>query len=99
MMPGTVPAYLALYEAEGLAVQKEHLGHMVGYFSTEFGPQNQIIHMWAYTDLEDRRQRRARLMADPRWQSFRDKARPYLMTQENKLLLPAPFSPWAKPAG
>ena len=94
--PGMVPAYLSAYEEHGLEVQKRHLGHLVGYFSTEFGPQNQIIHMWAYDDLEDRARRRKALAADPDWQRFRDLVRPYLNIQENKLLVPASFSPYAK---
>ncbi|HEY8612419.1 MAG TPA: NIPSNAP family protein [Roseomonas sp.] len=96
LQPGTAPQYLAVYEAEGLAVQKQHLGRMVGYFTTEFGPLNQIVHMWAYRDLAERRVRRAALAADPRWEAFREKVRPLLVTQENKLLMPARFSPWAE---
>jgi len=93
--PGTVPLYLKAYEEHGLEVQKAHLGTMVGYFSTEFGPQNQIVHMWAYRDLADRAERRAQLAIDPKWQVFRDMVRPYLQLQENKLLIPAKFSPYA----
>jgi hypothetical protein len=92
---GTVPEYLAAYEREGLAIQKEHLGRLVGYFSTEFGPLNQIVHMWAYRDLADRQKRRAALAADPRWQTYRVKVKPFIQLQENKLLIPAPFSPFA----
>jgi hypothetical protein len=49
--PGQAPEYLRLYEAEGLEIQRAILGRMVGYFSTEVGPLNQIVHMWAYRDL------------------------------------------------
>jgi hypothetical protein len=95
LQPGTAPNYLAAYERDGFEVQKGHLGHLVGYFSTEFGPQNQVIHMWAYRDLKDRQERRAALAADSRWQSYRDKVRGFLNYQENKLLIPARFSPLA----
>jgi hypothetical protein len=91
--PGKAPAYLKNYQQNGYAVQKEHLGNLVGYYSTEIGPQNQIIHMWAYEDLADRERRRKALAADPRWQAYRDTALPYIMYQENKILIPAPFSP------
>jgi len=93
--PGKVPVFLKAYEEHGLEIQKRILGTMVGYFSTEFGPQNQIVHMWAYRDLADRAERRARLAADPGWQKFREISRPLLMLQENKLLIPAKFSPYA----
>jgi hypothetical protein len=91
--PGRVPDFLNTYESSGLAIQKPILGTMVGYFSTEFGPLNQIVHMWAYKDLQDRAERRARLQKEPGWQEYLQKARPFLVTQENKILIPAPFSP------
>jgi NIPSNAP len=88
---GQAPAYLRLYAAEGLAIQKPILGRMVGYYSTEFGPLNQVIHLWAYDSLQEREERRARLLADERWKAYVAKVRPMVQSQENKLLLPAPF--------
>ena len=93
---GAVPKYLELYEAEGLEIQRPILGRLVGYFSTEVGPLHQIVHMWAYRDLNERQVRRARLVSDPRWQAYVEKVRPLQLSQENKLLVPAPFSPWAQ---
>ena len=46
--------------------------------------------------LAERSERRARLMADPRWQAYAVKTRPLQISQENKILIPAPFSPWAQ---
>ncbi|MDQ1079748.1 NIPSNAP family protein [Pseudoroseomonas cervicalis] len=91
LQPGQAGAYLAAYEAEGLAIQKPILGRMIGYYSTEFGPLNQVIHLWAYEDLAERTERRAKLLADPAWRAYAAKVRPMVLTQENKLLLPAPF--------
>jgi hypothetical protein len=64
---------------------------MVGYYRTEFGALNQVIHMWAYESLAERTERRARLEADERWRAYIAKVRPLIVKQENKLLLPAPF--------
>ena len=93
MKVGSVPTYLKLVEDEGIAVQKEHLGQLVGYFSSEIGPLNEIVHVWAYADLVDRAERRARLAADPRWRVFLPKIQALIKTMENKILLPAAFSP------
>lgn len=90
---GKVPEYLRLYEQEGLAVQEPILGNLVGYFSTEFGTLNQVVHLWGYADLADRAERRARLLADDRWQTYVAKIRPLVAHMENRLLIPAPFSP------
>jgi hypothetical protein len=90
---GASPEYVRLYQEEGLAIQEPILGHLVGYYTTEIGPLNQVVHMWAYQDLEDRRERRARLVADERWKAYIQKVRPFLVTMENKILIPAPFAP------
>lgn len=93
LQPGTTAEYLRLYEAEGMAIQTRILGRMVGYFTTEVGPLNQVIHLWAYDDMEDRAKRRAQMAADPGWQAYVKQVRPFVNTQENKILTPAPFCP------
>lgn len=89
--PGKWRDYLALYEAEGLQVQKRILGRMVGYYYCEIGVLNQIVHLWAYEDLDERTRRRAELAADPQWQTYVKKMLPLLQTQESRLLMPAAF--------
>lgn len=91
LQPATAPTYVAAYEAEGMAIQKAILGRMVGYYTTEFGPLNQVIHMWAYESLAERSERRARLFQDQGWLDYLNKVRPFIVSQESKLLLPAPF--------
>jgi hypothetical protein len=89
---GKVPEYMKLYETEGLAIQREILGNLVGYYATEVGPAvNQVVHLWAYDSFEDRLKRRARLAEHPGWQSYVQKIRPMLVAQSNRLLRPAPF--------
>ena len=93
LTPGGAPKYIALYEKEGLAIQKRILGHLFGYFHTEIGTLNQVIHMWAYDSMEERTKRRKALAADEGWQAYVVKNRPLVVTQENKILIPASFSP------
>ena len=76
---------------EGLAIQEPILGHLVGYYTTEIGPLNQVVHMWGYESLEDRAQRRAKLAADPEWGEFLKKQTPLIQRMENKILMPAKF--------
>jgi hypothetical protein len=92
LQAGKVPEYLRLYEREGLAIQREILGHMVGYYQTEVGPAvNQVVHLWAYESFEEREIRRQRLAEHPGWQSYVQKIRPMLLAQCNRLMKPAPF--------
>lgn len=89
--PGKWREYLRLYEAEGLALQQRILGRMVGYYHSETGALNQIVHLWAYTDLNERAERRARLLAEPAFQAYVAKMLPLLQSQESRILVPAPF--------
>ncbi len=68
--PGTVPRWLAKYEAEGLPIQKRHLGRFVGLYVSEIGRLHTIVLIWGYDCLADREARRAAMAADPHWQRF-----------------------------
>ena len=89
--PGKLRDYLALYEAEGYAIQLRILGRLVGYYRSEIGELNQVIHLWAYTDLAERSERREQLMADPGFKAYVAKMLPLLVRQESRILAPAPF--------
>lgn len=89
---GTVPAYLAAV-AEGIEIQRSHLGTLVGYYASEIGPINEIVHIWAFASLDDRDARRGRLNADPAWQAFLPRIRDLIEAAETKIMKPAAFSP------
>jgi hypothetical protein len=90
---GTLPTYLKLVEEEGIAIQRGHLGQLIGYFQSEIGPLNQIVHIWAFASLDDRERRRNALAADPAWQLFAPKIQACLEEMESKVMRPANFSP------
>ncbi|MCY1283444.1 hypothetical protein D9M68_372030 [compost metagenome] len=91
--PGTLPEFLRLYEEEGLPLQGEALGNLIGYFKPETGDVNRVIQLWGFTSYEDRAQRRSALSSDPRWRAFLGKAGHLVVTQQVELLSGAPFSP------
>ena len=66
---------------------------MIGYFSSEIGELNLIVHLWGYESLDERARRRAELLAHPGWQAYTAKVRPLIRSQKNRILVPAPFSP------
>ncbi len=90
---GNVKTFLALYAAEGKDVQIRILGNMIGYFYTDIGPLNQVVHLWGYDSMDDRYRRRAQLQESPEWQADAKQMRPLVRHIENKILIPADFSP------
>jgi hypothetical protein len=88
---GAVPEYLRHYQETGMAVQLRHLPHMVGYYFTEVGGLNMVIHLWAYDSLDQRDKCRAAMQADPDWKKYLEKSRPLMETQETRIMKCAPF--------
>ena len=91
--PGQHLKYLDIYEKEGLEIQRPILGNLVGYFFTDIGPLNQIVHMWGYDSLDERTKRRRKLFEDLGWRAYIQMIVPMIASQESKILIPAPFSP------
>ena len=92
-MPYGPQDYLKLYEAEGLAIQRATLGNLLGYFHTEVGELNTMVHLWGYESYEDRVRRRAALALDAGWLRYLDRVRPLIASMSNRLLVPTSFSP------
>lgn len=90
---GQLRTYLALVRDEGLAIQRPTLGNLIGYFVTEIGPLNHVVHLWGYDSLEERTRRRAELAAKPEWQAFTVKLTATIESMENRILVPTDFSP------
>jgi hypothetical protein len=93
LKPGSLPQYVAAYEEQALAVQREILGNLLGFFVVETGELNQIVHFWGYDSFEERARRRAELRRDASWQRFGEVAFPSIVKQECQLLIPTSFSP------
>src|SRR5512147_3088837 len=88
---GKAAEYFRNYEESGLKVQLKHLPNLVGYYLTEVGPQNMVVHLWAYDDLNQRDRCRAAMQADPEWQAYLGKNRPFMLKQETRVMKCAPF--------
>jgi hypothetical protein len=88
---GAVPEYLKLYQDSGMAVQLKHLPHMVGYYFTEVGELNTVVHLWAYDSLDQRDKCRAAMQADPAWQAYVAKIHPLMETMDTRVMKCAPF--------
>jgi hypothetical protein len=90
---GKLPELVRLYETEGIAIQQEILGNLLGWFTTDVGALSTIVSLWGYESAGERETRRATLQRDERWQAFLAKIQPLIHTQVNRLLVPTAFSP------
>jgi len=90
---GKLNDLVRLYDEEGIAIQQEILGGLIGVFTTDVGALSTYTSLWGYDSFGEREQRRARLQADDRWKSFLARIQPLIHTQQNRILVPTSFSP------
>jgi uncharacterized protein YbaA (DUF1428 family) len=88
---GRAGEWLAHFKA--IMPVREKYSKNVGVWQTEMGQLNEVVHMWAYHDLNDRAAVRAKVMQDPEWQAFLAKATPLLVEMKSMVLNPSPHSP------
>jgi hypothetical protein len=92
---GKLNDWLALYEKHAYPVQQRYLGKPVVFTTSEIGPLNQVVHLWAYADLAEREAKRNAMQADPLWNAYLklNAEAAYVQEQENRILRSTAFSP------
>ena len=95
LYPGGLAPWLKLYEEHAIPIfETIQTMQLIGYFRTETGVLNRVLHLWAYPDKPAREEAFRTLEANPSWlPEFVLPARPYLLMQESTLLSPVSFSP------
>lgn len=93
LIPRKMPRYLELFEALALPVMRRHGLELLGYYTSQIGALNQVVHLWRYDSLADLERKRAARDADPAWSEFLGRTEGMVLAQENKIMKPAPFSP------
>jgi hypothetical protein len=91
MRPGNVAAFVQAQIDRGFDIMHPLIGNCVGYFDTFAGPADQIVHLWAFDDLEDWRARYNAVYGIPELQPYFLTVRPLMLAQEVKMLVPAPL--------
>ena len=85
--PGSIPELLRRWGAS--VPFREELSPLAAGMYTEFGDLNRWMHIWPYKDLDQRARIRAESRILPQWPP----GTPGLVSQENKIMVPASFSP------
>lgn len=88
---GKVPEWMELFK--GILPVRGRFMRRVGVWQSELGPLNEVVHMWAFRDLNERAAARAKLGQDPEWQAFLGASTPLLAHMQAVILYPAAHSP------
>src|ERR1035437_6827710 len=93
--PGKQSAWLSKYETHSYPIHLRYLGKPVVFTTTEVGPLNQVVHLWAYADQAERERKRNAMQQDPEWQAYlkMNTEAGYMDHMENRILRSTSFSP------
>ena len=67
LKPGTTGDMVKAASTVSLEIRKDDYGKLEGYWWTDIGPLNQVMHLWSYPDLNERSRLRGELAQNPRW--------------------------------
>ena len=84
--PGSVPEFEAILE-EALPYREKY-SKLAGWWHTEVGPLNQVVHIWPYEDLNERARVRAEAAKDANWPPQNGHL---MVNMESEIMVPAPF--------
>ena len=88
---GKVPEWISLYKV--ILPTREKYSKIVGMWTTDVAQLNQIVHLWAYNDLNHRAEVRAKVAQEPAWKEFLAKSGPLLVEMQSIVLTPSETSP------
>jgi hypothetical protein len=85
--PGTLGEIVKAASTVSRDIRNDDYGKLEGYWMTEIGPLNQVMHLWSYKDFDERSRLRGELAKNPRWTGeYIPAIRPLLVRQEVRLL-------------
>jgi hypothetical protein len=93
---GTLPEMIRDSATISRPIRGDDYGKLEGYWSTEIGPLNQVMHLWSYADLNERARLRAELAKNQRWtKEYVPLHKDILVRQDIRLLNPVigPLAP------
>ena len=90
LKPRSVPEFIDVF---GKALPKrEEVSKLSGFFYTDIGPLNQVIHVWPYKNLADREKQRAKFTTGKNL-GWPPKVGHLCENMNSEIYIPSPFTP------
>jgi hypothetical protein len=84
LFAGCLPRYVPLLL--DVLPARERYSTNVGVWTSRSGSADQLVHLWAYTDANERSNVRPAINADPAWQKFVPQILPMIQSMQNYFL-------------
>ena len=78
--------FLEVFERLAMPVLMETLGSPLGIYTSVVGPQNQVVHLWAYADLADYERRCRQRDTHPDFPAYLAASGHLIVAQETRLI-------------
>ena len=84
---GKAPELARLSAEIGREIRGDEYGKLEGYWLTDIGPLNQVMHLWSYADLNTRQELRAALGINNDWRTkYLSVAGPLILRQDIRIM-------------
>ena len=94
LKPGGVPEYMAAVKELALPIRQKYGVKLAGWYYSDVGELNQVVHIWAYRDHAHLEEVKAQLRQDADWtQQYLPRVRPLIVAQQTYLMLAPDFAP------
>ena len=94
LKPGATPDYMAAVKEIALPIRKKYGIELAGWYYSDIGELNQVVHIWAYRDYDHLDEGKAKVASDPDWSGkYIPRVRPLIVAQKTYLMLSPDFAP------
>ena len=94
LKPGSVPEYMKAVGEVALKIREDHGVRLAGWYYTDVGPLNRVIHIWAYEDYAHFEKARQSVRSDPRWSGeYLPRVKDLVIKQQDMIVRGAEFFP------
>jgi hypothetical protein len=94
LAPGSLEKYMAAVREVGLPVRERYGIRLAGWYHSEIGTLNRVVHIWAYRDWAHLSTSKAQFRADPDWSAkYLPRVLPLIVGQHSQIMHASDFSP------
>ena len=94
LKPGCTPDYMAAVGELALPIRQRYGIKLAGWYYSDIGELNQVVHIWGYRDHAHLREGRAQFTSDPDWTGkYVPRITPLIETQRTHLMVSPDFAP------
>jgi hypothetical protein len=81
-----MPEFLEVFDRLAMPVLLQTLGHPLGFYVSQVGPLNQMVHLWGYDDLADYERRSNARDTHPDFPAYLAASEHLITAQETRLI-------------